>query len=164
MKHLYDTFAVPTGSYSIALDESGAIVATAFGGVEALKELLPTLQPVRDSAALRGAREQVLEYFAGKREKFDLKLAPAGTAFQKNVWAALLRIPYGVTRSYGEVAAEIGNVKASRAVGAANGSNPVCLIVPCHRVIGADGSLTGFAYGTGIKRRLLEHEGALAPA
>ncbi len=161
MKHPYDTFPIPTGDFSIALDESGAIVATAFGNVDTLKEWFPELEPVHDRAATRVAREQVLEYFAGKRKKFALKLAPAGTAFQKSVWAALQRIPFGVTRSYGEIAAELGNGKASRAVGRANGTNPICLLVPCHRVIGADGSLTGFAYGNAIKQRLLEHEGAL---
>lgn len=163
MKYTYDTFTIPTGEFSIALDETGAIVATAFGGLDALKKLIPTSQAVRDSAAVRPAREQVQEYFAGKRKKFDLKLAPAGTAFQNSVWDTLLRIPFGVTRNYGEIATELGNGKASRAVGRANGANPVCLIIPCHRVIGADGSLTGFAYGTEIKRRLLEHEGALSP-
>ena len=104
----------------------------------------------------------MLAYFAGKLRKFTLRLAPEGTPFQQKVWSALRRIPFGVTRSYGEIAAQLDNPKASRAVGRANGTNPICLIVPCHRVIGADGSLTGFAYGEKIKRRLLEHEGAAA--
>src|SRR5262249_27128668 len=103
--------------------------------------------------------KQVLDYFAGKRRDFDLELAPQGTPFQQRVWEALQRIPFGATRSYGELAAQLGNAKASRAVGRANATNPVCVIVPCHRVIGADGSLTGFAYGENLKRKLLEHEG-----
>ena len=160
MKYIYDTFPTPAGGFSIALDENGAVAATAFGGLSRLKTRQKNFRPVRDPSALREAREEVLAYFAGGLRKFKLPLAPEGTPFQKKVWAALRRIPYGKTRSYGEIAAELGNPGASRAVGRANGSNPICLIVPCHRVIGADGSLTGFAFGEAIKRRLLEHEGA----
>ncbi len=161
MKHTYNTFPTPLGDFSIVLDEKGAVTATAFGGIATLKSWQPALQATRDPSALREAREQMLAYFAGKLRKFTLPLAPAGTEFQLNVWAALRRIPYGATRSYGEIAEELGNPKASRAVGRANGTNPICVIVPCHRVIGADGSLTGFAYGEELKRLLLEHEGAL---
>lgn len=160
MKYVYDTFTTPAGEFSVALDENGAVAATAFGGLAALKKRGRKLDATRDPAKLRPARDQVLAYFAGKLRKFTLPLAPDGTAFQKNVWAALRRIPFGKTRSYGEIAAEVGNPKASRAVGRANGTNPICLIVPCHRVIGADGSLTGFAFGEKLKRRLLDHEGA----
>lgn len=160
MKYVYDSFTTPTGEFSIALDEKGAVAATAFGGLDALKKRGRKLDATRDAAKLSPAREQVLAYFAGTLRKFTLPLSPEGTAFQKNVWAALRRIPFGKTRSYGEIAAEVGNPKASRAVGRANGTNPICLIVPCHRVIGADGSLTGFAFGENIKRHLLEHEGA----
>jgi methylated-DNA-[protein]-cysteine S-methyltransferase len=163
MKYIYDTFSTPTGDFSIALDENGAVAATAFGGLVALKQQLRAHEPqfTRDVAGLRGAREQVQAYFAGTLRKFTLPLAPEGTVFQQSVWSELRRIPFGQTRSYGEVAAEVGNPKASRAVGRANGTNPICLIVPCHRVIGADGSLTGFFYGNEIKRILLEHENAL---
>ena len=94
---------------------------------------------------------------------FTLKLAPSGTPFQQGVWAALQRIPFGESRSYGQIATELGNPGASRAVGRANATNPIALIVPCHRVIGSDGSLTGFAFGEDIKRRLLAHEGASHP-
>ncbi|HWB60345.1 MAG TPA: methylated-DNA--[protein]-cysteine S-methyltransferase [Chthoniobacteraceae bacterium] len=161
MKYLHDTFPTPFGDFSIVLDENGAIAANAFGNFAVLKKWDPELQATRDPSALREAREQMLAYFSGDLRKFTLPLAPKGTAFQQRVWSALRHIPYGATRSYGEIAAEIGNPKASRAVGAANGSNPICVIVPCHRVIGSDGSLTGFAYGEKLKRRLLELEGAL---
>lgn len=101
---------------------------------------------------------QLKEYFAGKRQSFDLELAPEGTEFQQRVWRTLRTIPYGTTWSYGQLARRIGNPKASRAVGAANGQNPLPIVVPCHRVIGANGSLTGFGGGLGIKRQLLELE------
>lgn len=101
---------------------------------------------------------QLAEYFAGERQAFDLPLGPLGTSFQQRVWRALTRIPYGETRSYGELARSIGRPAASRAVGAANGRNPIPIIVPCHRVIGANGDLTGYGGGLPIKRWLLDHE------
>lgn len=104
------------------------------------------------------AVRQLGEYFAGERTAFDLPLALAGTPFQRSVWAALLRIPYGETRTYGELAGELGKPGASRAVGLANGKNPVGIIVPCHRVIGASGSLTGYGGGLDRKQRLLAFE------
>ena len=103
-------------------------------------------------------RRQLDAYFAGQLQQFDLPLAPEGTAFQKQVWGQLSRIPFGQTISYGELARRIGNPKASRAVGAANGQNPISIIVPCHRVIGADGTLTGFGGGLTTKQALLDHE------
>jgi methylated-DNA-[protein]-cysteine S-methyltransferase len=102
--------------------------------------------------------EQLKEYFAGKRTKFALKLDFVGTDFQKSVWAALLTIPFGETRSYADIAKQIGNPKAVRAVGAANGKNPISIIAPCHRVIGASGKLTGFAGGLVNKQCLLDLE------
>jgi len=106
------------------------------------------------------ASDQLAEYFAGSRTEFDLALAPSGSPFQLAVWAELARIPYGVTVSYGEVATAIGkSLLASRAVGLANGRNPISIIVPCHRVIGADGSLTGYGWGVDRKEWLLRHEG-----
>ena len=102
-------------------------------------------------------------YFARARTAFDLPLDPPGTAFQRRVWSALRTIPYGTTVSYGELARRLGDVRATRAVGAANGKNPIPIIVPCHRVIGARGELTGFGGGLDRKRWLLEHEGALLP-
>lgn len=110
---------------------------------------------------LRDAREQLDMYFAGERTTFDIPLAATGTPFQERVWAALLTIPFGHTTSYGEIAVRMGEPKAVRAVGAANGRNPIPIVVPCHRVIGARGDLTGFGGGIERKRWLLEHEGAL---
>jgi len=117
---------------------------------------------VRDDAAFDDVRVQLEEYFAGRRRTFDLPLHPAGTAFQQRVWAALLDIPYGETTSYGKTAAAIGSPTASRAVGLANGQNPIPIIVPCHRVIGANGSLTGYGGGLDAKRWLLAHESGQA--
>jgi methylated-DNA-[protein]-cysteine S-methyltransferase len=110
---------------------------------------------------LARARQQLIEYFAGVRTTFDLPLDPPGTAFQRQVWDALRTIPYGATTSYSELARRLGDPGATRAVGAANGKNPIPIIVPCHRVIGARGELTGFGGGLDRKRWLLEHEGAL---
>jgi len=109
------------------------------------------------------AAAELAEFFAGARRTFTTPLAPSGTAFERSVWALLTTIPYGETRSYGALAAELGRPTAARAVGAANGRNPLSLFVPCHRVIGADGSLTGYAGGTEAKRWLLAHEAANAP-
>lgn len=117
----------------------------------------------RDDGAFDDVRGQLDEYFAATRATFDLALAPEGTAFQQRVWAALLGIPYGRTTTYGALAAQLGSPSASRAVGLANGRNPISVIVPCHRVIGADGSLTGYGGGLERKRALLELESALLP-
>lgn len=103
-------------------------------------------------------KKELSEYFNGSRREFKIPLAPEGTSFQKQVWEALRRIPYGRTRSYKEIAEEIGNPKAFRAVGLANNKNPISIIVPCHRVIGSDGSLVGYAGGLGVKKQLLELE------
>jgi methylated-DNA-[protein]-cysteine S-methyltransferase len=111
-----------------------------------------------DPAPFRQAARQLDSYFAGRLHHFDLPLAPEGTPFQLRVWSALREIPYGRTISYGELARRVGNPNASRAVGLANGSNPIAIIVPCHRVIGANGKLTGFGGGIDVKRRLLELE------
>lgn len=112
------------------------------------------------SEILGRAQAQLIDYFAGRRRDFDLPLDLRGTRFQARVWSALREIPYGVTVSYGELARRIGVPRAVRAVGAANGRNPVAIIVPCHRVIGADGDLTGFGGGIARKRWLLRHERA----
>jgi methylated-DNA-[protein]-cysteine S-methyltransferase len=116
----------------------------------------------RDDTCLAEARGQLADYFSGKLRKFDLPLALNGTAFQERVWRALAEIPYGETRSYGWLAGHLDAPNASRAVGAANGANPLPIVLPCHRVIGADGSLTGFGGGIETKRFLLAHEGATA--
>ena len=107
---------------------------------------------------LKTAVTQIREYFAGNRTQFDLKLNPAGTEFQKKVWDELQQIPYGKTLSYLELSKKLGDPKAIRAVAAANGKNPLWIIIPCHRVIGSDGSLTGYAGGLWRKKWLLEHE------
>lgn len=111
---------------------------------------------------LAATARQLSEYFAGSRREFDVPLRLQGTEFQTRVWHELLDIPYGVTYSYGQLAKRLGNPNAPRAVGFANGRNPISIIVPCHRVIGADGSLTGYGGGIEHKRWLLEHEGALS--
>ena len=112
----------------------------------------------RRTEVLVRTQAQLAEYFAGKRRDFDLPLAPQGSGFQVEVWRALLRIPYGETCSYGDVARVVGRPAASRAVGAANGRNPIPIIVPCHRVIGANGTLTGFGGGLHRKQFLLQLE------
>jgi methylated-DNA-[protein]-cysteine S-methyltransferase len=109
-------------------------------------------------AAVDSAVGQIEAYFAGALRDFALPLDPAGTAFQRQVWLALADIPYGETESYGELASRVGNPKACRAVGMANGRNPIPLVLPCHRVIGANGSLTGYGGGLDLKQRLLDHE------
>jgi methylated-DNA-[protein]-cysteine S-methyltransferase len=109
-------------------------------------------------SVLAQAERELAEYFAGRRTEFSLRLAPRGTDFQRAVWKALERIPFGATRSYADIARAVGRPEAVRAVGAANGRNPISIVVPCHRVIGSDGSLTGYAGGLPMKRWLLEHE------
>ncbi len=112
----------------------------------------------RDDGAFAAVRAQLSEYFAGDRQEFELELALEGSEWQRRVWSALREIPYGETRSYGELARGLSSVSASRAVGLANGRNPIAVIVPCHRVIGADGGLTGFGGGLARKRTLLDLE------
>ncbi len=117
----------------------------------------------RDDLRLRPAAQQLTEYFAGTRTTFDVPLAPRGTEFRKAVWAELLRIPYGETTTYGELARRLGKPAAQRAVGGANHHNPIAIIIPCHRVIGADGSLTGYGGLMSRKRVLLDLEARVAP-
>lgn len=114
--------------------------------------------PADPGGVLATAAGQLSEYFAGRRRSFDLPLRPAGTAFQRAVWSAMTAIPFGATAGYGELARRVGRPAASRAVGAACGRNPLPVVVPCHRVVGSDGSLTGYAGGLGIKRALLDLE------
>lgn len=111
----------------------------------------------------RQAREELAQYFAGERNTFDVPLAPTGTDFQRRVWNCLREIPYGETATYRQIAEEVGAPRAVRAVGAANGRNPISIIVPCHRVVGSDGSLTGYAGGLAAKQWLLSFEGARRP-
>lgn len=141
----------PLGTLEIEA-EAGAI--TSIGFVEG--EPTTTTDPL-----LTQAVTQLDEYFRGERDGFDLPLAPRGTPFQHRVWSELERIPFGTTLSYGELARRVGDPKASRAVGAANGRNPIAIVIPCHRVIGADGSLTGYAGGVERKEALLRREGGV---
>jgi methylated-DNA-[protein]-cysteine S-methyltransferase len=122
------------------------------------------LASVADDPGIALCAGQLAEYFAGTRTSFEVPLDAQGTEFQQRVWAHLTRIPFGATRSYGQLALELGDEKLTRAVGTANGRNPIAIVVPCHRVIGADGSLTGYAGGLGAKEFLLRHEGILPEA
>ena len=155
------TLRTPFGPFTYAVDPAGAVVATAFGNEAELRARLTFPCALKgDPKAGREVRGQLEEYFAGRRRRFSLPLAAVGTAFQQAVWTELQRIPPGKTRTYGEIARALGRASAARAVGRANATNPICVIVPCHRVIGADGSLTGFAFGEPLKRQLLALEGA----
>ncbi|WP_347343543.1 methylated-DNA--[protein]-cysteine S-methyltransferase [Jatrophihabitans telluris] len=123
---------------------------------------LPTPPGDRDDAAFARATEELTEYFEGQRRDFDVCLNPRGTEFQRHVWSALRSIPFGHTASYADIAAAVGRPSAVRAVGAANGRNPISIIVPCHRVVGSNGALTGYAGGLEAKNWLLTHERAVA--
>jgi len=157
MSMVYTHFESPVGPLLLSADEQGLrAIRFAVRG----RPASPDPGWVEDPRPFRKASGQLDRYFAGELREFDLTLAPEGTPFQLEVWRALRRIPYGRTISYGELARRVGRPDASRAVGAANGRNPLPIVVPCHRVIGADGSLTGFGGGLPIKRALLELEGA----
>lgn len=136
-------------------EEDGAISGLRFAAPAAPAR--PALEQ-QTSPLLEQAKQQLAEYFAGQRQVFDLPLRVQGTPFQQRVWAALREIPYGQTRSYKQIAEQIGSPNASRAVGMANNRNPIAILIPCHRVIGADGSLTGYAGGLAAKERLLALE------
>ena len=131
-------------------------------GIKALslpdKPKQPDISKASALPLLNEAKKQVLEYLEGSRKEFDLLLAPEGSVFQQKVWKALTLMPYGETRSYGEIAKLIGNPKACRAVGMANNKNPISLIIPCHRVIGSNGSLVGYGWGLELKAELLKLE------
>ncbi|MCS7100238.1 MAG: methylated-DNA--[protein]-cysteine S-methyltransferase [Burkholderiaceae bacterium] len=147
----YTQLASPLGLLTLVGDGRALIAVDLLGAVP--KHAVPAAD-----ALLAAASQQLAEYFAGARTAFDLPLAPRGTAFQRQVWAALQSVPYGATISYAALARHIGRPTAARAVGMANGANPLPILVPCHRVIGADGSLTGFSAGLARKRWLLDHE------
>ena len=148
----------PTGRLLLAGDEGG--LSMLYMDLEVRHYPQPDWR--EGSPLLDDVARQLDEYFAGKRQRFDVKLNTGGTEFQRQVWQALLEIPYGRTTVYAELARRIGRPKAIRAVGAANGANPISIIVPCHRVIGSDGSLTGYAGGLPRKAWLLRLEGAIA--
>jgi methylated-DNA-[protein]-cysteine S-methyltransferase len=164
---IYDVIATPVGPLLLTAQKSG-LTRVWFdkgdGSLEPHADWWRANSADDDDATriILTARAQLDEYFAGRRTRFDLPLSPTGTPFQRRVWAALADIPYGRTISYIELARTVGDERAVRAVGGANGRNPLPIVLPCHRVIGADGSLTGFGGGIERKRWLLEHEGAIA--
>lgn len=170
MSELYcDQVDSPCGPLFCVVNGEGAVVH-----IEFAKERSPAqvradladsgLDPEDDPRRIAPLRRQLEEFFTGDRQDFDLPLSPRGTEFQHRVWRHLREIPYGETRSYGELAAELGKPNASRAVGRANATNPIPILVPCHRVIGANGSLTGFGGGLPAKTALLELEARHSPA
>jgi len=140
----------PLGFTKIVGDDDGIVSITVLNSEEKITDIIPV--------ELEDCVFQLQEYFDGKRKDFDIKLNPEGTDFQKKVWNQLLEIPYGKTLSYLELSKQLGDVKAIRAVANANGKNPIWIIIPCHRVIGSDGNLTGYAGGLNRKQWLLEHE------
>ncbi|SHF98953.1 methylated-DNA-[protein]-cysteine S-methyltransferase [Microbulbifer donghaiensis] len=154
----YEIYSTGFGEICIAADDQG-LVALEFCGDGRELRVGPDWQRRRTELTDCAAR-QLEEYFAGERREFELPLNPRGTEFQRRVWDALAGIPYGETRSYREQAEALGNLKAIRAVARANGANPIAIVIPCHRVIGADGTLTGYAGGLEMKARLLTLEGA----
>ncbi|HTV78342.1 MAG TPA: methylated-DNA--[protein]-cysteine S-methyltransferase [Steroidobacteraceae bacterium] len=158
MSYVYTTMESPIGVLKLIGSDRG-LSAVLWEHEDSIPAQFGELAAQPHHPLLCQARQQLEEYFAGTRTRFTVKLDLAGTRFQNSVWNALRTIPFGETRSYAQIAGQIGRAKAVRAVGAANGRNPIPIIVPCHRVIGADGSLTGFAGGLGIKARLLALEG-----
>ena len=148
----------PVGALTLIASNTG-LAAILWENDDPLRVRLPRNHAQPNHPILRETQTQLGEYFAAKRTRFDLPLDFHGTEFQKSVWHALLQIPYGETRTYGQLARQLGNPNAMRAVGAANGKNPISIVAPCHRVIGADGSLTGFAGGLAAKAYLLRLEG-----
>jgi len=156
-QHVYTRMNSPVGTLTLAATDDG-LAAILWEHDRAERVRLHLVAEKNDHPVLVEAARQLREYFAGQRTQFTLKLDTSGTAFQRSVWNALLTIPFGETRSYAQVATQIGNPRAVRAVGAANGRNPVSIIAPCHRVIGSSGALTGFAGGLEVKARLLAFE------
>jgi methylated-DNA-[protein]-cysteine S-methyltransferase len=152
-----DTLDSPIGELTLVSD--GEALTGLYMDAQRHRPELPTATAAVD-AVLAATRRQLGEYFAGERREFDLPLRPAGTAFQREVWEALREIPYGETAGYGELAQRLGRPGAARAVGLANGRNPIAIVLPCHRVIGAAGALTGYGGGLERKRYLLDLEAA----
>ena len=157
MKLVYKTMDSPVGKLKLVASDKG-LVAILWENDKPRRVRLSELVEDLKHPILRETERQLDEYFNGKRKSFSLALDMRGTQFQNDVWEALLSIPFGETRSYGQLAKQLGNPRATRAVGAANGRNPISIIVPCHRVIGSSGKLTGFAGGLDTKAYLLELE------
>jgi methylated-DNA-[protein]-cysteine S-methyltransferase len=157
MTYKFKTMPSPVGALTLVASDAG-LTAILWENDRPGRVKLGALEEAPDHPVLAEAERQIQEYFAGERTSFSVPLDFRGTDFQKSVWAALLTIPFGETRSYGEIARQIGRPGASRAVGAANGRNPLSIIAPCHRVIGTNGALTGFAGGLAAKEALLGME------
>jgi len=157
MQLVYMYMDSPVGALKLVAHDQ-ALVAVMWDNEDHKRVRLAELVEDRQHPMLHKVKQQLEEYFAGQRQQFDLPLDFHGTAFQQQVWQALLNIPYGETRSYKEIAVQLGNEKAVRAVGAANGKNPISIIAPCHRVIGSSGALVGFAGGLDKKQILLSLE------
>ena len=153
----YKWIASPVGPLKLVAGDEG-LVAVLWAQDDPRRVRLPALLEAPDHPVLRQAERELAEYFEGRRRVFSVPLAFNGSDFQRRVWTLLLEIPFGETRSYGQLAARLGDPKASRAVGAANGRNPISIIAPCHRVVGANGQLTGFAGGLDAKAALLRLE------
>lgn len=162
MSLFYKFINSPVGQLKLVASDKG-LVAILWHNDKPSRVPLTDLLEDASHSILTKTEQQLQEYFAGKRKAFNLPLDMRGTKFQKNVWEALLAIPFGQTRSYGELAKQLGAPLASRAVGAANGRNPISIVVPCHRVIGASGKLTGFAGGLETKAHLLSLENGERP-
>jgi len=148
----WDQLSTKLGVLSYTVDQAGRVKRLTFGDAKGLGR--------RDAERCRHVRRQLVEYFAGRRTVFELELNPVGSAFQQRVWQALTRIPYGDVCGYGELAKRVGNPRAARAVGQANGANPIPIIIPCHRVVAGDGSIGGYSGGLAVKRYLLALERA----
>lgn len=157
MKLFFKEMQSPVGKLKIITSDE-ALVALLWEKEKKGRVRLEAMEISNKHPIILDTETQLKEYFLGKRKKFNLPLKPLGTDFQLRVWKALLKIPFGETKSYGEIAKDIGSPKASRAVGAANGRNPISIIVPCHRVIGSNKKLTGFAGGLRSKETLLKLE------
>jgi methylated-DNA-[protein]-cysteine S-methyltransferase len=158
MRYVYKIIDSPVGKLKLVGNDDG-LAAVLWENDDPKRVRLGATEEDGGHPILVEAEKQLREYFAGDRRSFSVKLSVVGTDFQKKVWRALLDIPYGQTRSYQELAERIGAPKAARAVGAANGKNPISIIAPCHRVIGSSGQLTGFAGGLAVKKALLQLEG-----
>lgn len=158
MSYTFITLPSPVGELKLVAN-GARLAAILWENDKPNRVRLDAMSEDADNPILVRTARQLEEYFAGTRRSFDLDLDFAGTAFQRAVWAALLTIPFGQTRTYSQIAAQIGHPAAVRAVGAANGRNPISIVAPCHRVIGASGKLTGFAGGLEAKERLLTLEG-----
>ncbi|MCA1582425.1 MAG: methylated-DNA--[protein]-cysteine S-methyltransferase [Acidobacteria bacterium] len=148
-----EEFVTRVGLLRAAVDAEGSLVRLEFRGFAS-----EARTKSRGSTPCDVVRRQISQYFEGRRTSFDLRLAPDGTAFQRRVWEELVRIPFGQRTTYGELARRLGRPAAFRAVGAANGANPIAIVIPCHRVVGSDGSLTGYGGGLPMKEWLLAHE------